>query len=707
MSKKSKKNKRKQVQKQIRQYEAAQKTKQSVKREPVVRVNFIHTKFQWIRFILVAIALFGAYSFSLISSEKEQPFLLINLGLILIILTSLLFEMYYHKIIGIIMAVLIPICSFWILEGYSHVVFASKKGISWKIQILNIVFYALIYVFFMAITGHLGAAAIVTTLIWMVIALINYYTVSFRNTPILPWDLLSVKTAFSVTSQYSFKLPGRILMCSLLLVLLGCIGSKIQISIKKLIQRGIVCAGSLVLTFLMILMVQTDWAGKAFGLDDILFTPNVLYRNNGFVVAFTVNLKYLKVDKPANYKSTEVEEMATRYEEMADDITAVDEEQMPNVIVIMNEAFSDPAVVGDFTTNEDYMPFVHAMRRGEVADVVSGNLFVSVCGGNTANSEFEFLTGNTMAFLPPGSVVYQQYIHDTMPSMAWTLKNTAAYTTLGMHPYNASGWDRDEVYPFFGFDRTLFRDAMKNMSYFSDGHGYVRNYISDQAVTDLLIHEYESGLDSEKPQFLFAVTMQNHGGYFEDFDNFDVDINVTSVDEKSSHKIYLERYLSLIKKSDEALYNLVDYFGQTDDPTVIVFFGDHQPGDYVFKSFYDTKEVKPLQEAQKRYIVPFVIWANYDIQDEQVDQISLNYLQSLLFEKAGIPMTGYQKFLSDLREKLPVITANVMIDHEGHYYAAGDETPYDDLIDIYKSFQYNYLFDEKEKRTQLFGSSSS
>ena len=75
----------------------------------------------------------------------------------------------------------------------------------------------------------------------------------------------------------------------------------------------------------------------------------------------------------------------------------------PNIIVIMNEAFSDPSVLGDFTTNEDYMPFVHSLLDG-ADNTISGHLNVSVKGGNTANTEFEYLTGASMAFLPYGSI---------------------------------------------------------------------------------------------------------------------------------------------------------------------------------------------------------------------------------------------------------------------------------------------------------------
>lgn len=129
-------------------------------------------------------------------------------------------------------------------------------------------------------------------------------------------------------------------------------------------------------------------------------------------------------------------------------------EDQPNILVIMNEAFSDLSVYGDFNTTEDYMPFWRSLKK----NTVRGNLYVSVKGGNTANTEFEFLTGNTMAFLPTGSVPYQQFLNGAMPSLASQL-GKLGYQTAALHPYYSTGWNRDKVYPYLGFDSEYFRDT--------------------------------------------------------------------------------------------------------------------------------------------------------------------------------------------------------------------------------------------------------
>ena len=240
----------------------------------------------------------------------------------------------------------------------------------------------------------------------------------------------------------------------------------------------------------------------------------------------------------------------------------------------MNEAFSDPAILGDFETNEDYMPFVHSLMESETAETISGNLNVSVLGGNTANTEFEFLTGNTMAFLPQGSVAYQQYVHGELPTIVSHLRDYG-YKTIAMHPYNSTGWERNTVYPDFGFEESFFIRDFNNPE-------KIRKYVSDLACYEKIIEEFHNKPENT-PLFVFNVTMQNHSSYTEDFDNFTPDITVNNTNSKA-----LNNYLSLMKISDEAIKKLICYFSEQDEDTIIVFFGDHQPTNSVISPFRES-----------------------------------------------------------------------------------------------------------------------
>ena len=178
-----------------------------------------------------------------------------------------------------------------------------------------------------------------------------------------------------------------------------------------------------------------------------LFTPAYMTKVNGMAVTFAMDLKFVAVDKPDGYSRQKAKELLDSYSgtddnsDAANNTAITDKSDYPNIIVVMDEAFSDLSVLGDFDTNTDYMPFVHSLEKGN-ENTITGYLNTSVCGGNTADTEFEFLTGNTMAFLPVGSIPYQQYIKSTTPSLASYLKSIG-YATYAQHPYYSSGWNRD------------------------------------------------------------------------------------------------------------------------------------------------------------------------------------------------------------------------------------------------------------------------
>ena len=213
---------------------------------------------------------------------------------------------------------------------------------------------------------------------------------------------------------YTFTFTWRVVFVLEVFVFLLLLCGKTSLKMKKRPVRLTGLALAVVLMVTYVTEIKTDWVTEAAGLDTILFTPNVLYRNNGIAGAFLSNLKYIDVEKPAGYSEKAAQAIADESLQKTEcgdggetaTVTKATKES-PNIIVIMNEAFSDLDIYGDFETSEDYMPFYPFSER-----IKGGGkkLYVSVKGGNTANTEFEFLTGNSMGFLPAGSVPYQQYI---------------------------------------------------------------------------------------------------------------------------------------------------------------------------------------------------------------------------------------------------------------------------------------------------------
>ena len=227
--------------------------------------------------------------------------------------------------------------------------------------------------------------------------------------------------------------------------------------LQAALPAGLVCAAYLLVFF------QTDFLSWA-GIEPSLWTT----RGNGFVLNFSVCLRYSRVEAPEDYSQEALSAIALETEEGSSP-PEVDGTQPVNLIVIMNESFSDLSEVFGLETNEDPMPFFHSLTE----NTIRGTAYSSVFGGTTANSEYEFLTGNTMAFLPEGSVPFHLYVTDGAPNLGAQMK-ALGYRTVFLHPYLASGWNRRAVYQDFGFDEIYFQDAIEDPD-------YMRGYITDQS----------------------------------------------------------------------------------------------------------------------------------------------------------------------------------------------------------------------------------
>ena len=570
----------------------------------------------------------------------------------------------------------LPAAMFYLMESYDRNPFAQIRPMA---HCFNILLFELIAWSLWLLFKNSAWALSITGLLSLAAGLTNHYVMAFRSTPFVPWDIFSVKTAASVASEYDFTPSVRVVIVSLGLFLLILFSLCFRMRFPGRLLLRIPLAAALILILVLFAgRLQDESFQTSHSLYPYLFTPSVMVKYNGFAVTFTMDLAYLKVEKPSGYQKEEAQAILSACEDASSETA---EEEFPNLIVIMDEAFSDLSVLGDFATNEDYMPFVHSLQDG-AENTITGTLNVSVCGGNTANTEFEFLTGNTMAFLPSGSIPYQQYLNAETDSLALWLKSLG-YATYAQHPYNASGWERDQVYPLLGFDDLTFLPDYTPKD-------KVRSYVSDKRDFEMIISTFENK-EEGKPAFIFNVTMQNHGGYTDTYEDFTNTITAEELDNSA-----LDQYLSLLSLTDRDLESLIEYFSNVEEKTMIVFFGDHQPSNTVARSIQKANGTDPdnltEEENELRYQVPFVIWANFDIEEGQGESTSANYLAIRALRAAGIPLSSYQTFLEQVEEFYPCISAVRM-----------EETADDEqkakallLLDEYKKLEYYQLFDRDE-----------
>lgn len=604
-------------------------------------------------------------------------------GICVLTLAIYMIDMPVHPVIRILFALVIPLGCFYTFETLTH-------QMSTMIELakrLNIAFYYWLFLFVFFIAGRTSISMAICVSAIAIIGVGNYFVVMFRSNPIVPWDIYSFETAMSVADNYVFSVDWALAEHIAMFILMLIVGVRTNIRLNKKILRPILTVAMCIPAYFYISYLWQDNLERNTGLNDTLFNAKYMHSKDGFFVSFILDIHFLQIEEPKNYSDEYALSLLNEQE-----VEKVETpEELPDIIAIMDETFSDPAVLGEFETNKDYMPFVHSILRGEVANTISGYTDVSVLGGNTANSEFEFLTGNSMAFFPNGSVPYLKYIRDGISTIVPQLEEYG-YTTYGTHPYRAKGWNREFIYDLMGFDYRYFQGSFP----FEDK---LRNYVSDEADFKSIL-EWRN--NTEGPFFMFNVTMQNHSNYGGDFDNFDPQI-VAKFKNTSSNK-YLNKYLSLMYETDQDVASLLSELSQSDRKTIVVFWGDHQPNDYVVRPIYKEYGLdfdnQTYEQQQQRQKTPFFIWANYDIQEQTNVEISLNYLNILLFETAGLQLDEYQTFRKNLWQgQIPMMNA------VGYRNDDGDLVEYDDapeeiqnLLNEYQNIQYYRMEREYSKK---------
>lgn len=579
------------------------------------------------------------------------------------------------------------------------------------IIIKNVVLIIWINLVLVSIIRSIRTAFLISCIAMLIIGVANYFVIAFRGYGIVFIDFYAVKTAATVAGEYSYSVDFEF-VAGFIAALAGialCFvmpyrkkghrkGENRRKFLKQFFKKistkfsiaGIVASG------VFIIWINTD-ATFFRGVSSVTWDHNIGINDYGYLLYFVANADSTKVDEPAGYSVKKVDEILSAYEPDDEDDNQVNSKvkgennrkfnnniKNPNIIMIMNESFSDLRVLGNFTTNKNVLEFYDSLDE----NTIKGYVQSSVYGGYTSNSEFEFLTGCSKVFLPGNP--YLQYMDDYLPSIISNIKSQEGYgEAVAIHPYNASGYNRNRVYPLFYFDDFLTIDD------FADAE-LVREYVSDLSDYKKIEELYEKKKEGNS-LCIFNVTMQNHNPYDYKGDDLEEEIEVTSFDATQQ----ADQYLSLMKLSDDALRQLITYFEDVDEPVIILLFGDHQP--HLPDSFYQSVMGKnPIQftrdDIMKKHEVPFLIWANYDIPELTIDRASINYLSSIFLNVAGLKMSNYNRYLLDLYKKLPAISAVGSYDKDGGIHDKSEKSSeYAELMKEYEMIQYNYLFDEENR----------
>ncbi|MGT2667390.1 LTA synthase family protein [Streptococcus rifensis] len=565
----------------------------------------------------------------------------------------------------------------------------------------NILILIIIWTTIAFLTTSIKAASFILVAGSMIVGMVTKILLIARNMPLLSYHFLQVRDGLSVAGNTDFHFTSNmfaLIFISWLYLIsvfyLPKFSTLFDYSIlykksnawtkvsnqfnsfqRKIIQKSIVI--SIGLSSLLFFAKPAIYAvANSVDLSLYFWTLQSTYYDHGLPVALTRYHIAAQIQKPEGYSTKVAEDILSQYPKME-----VNSKEKPNIIFILNESLTDYSQLTNLEFSSDPLEFYHSLEK----NTIKGSTVVSVFAGSTANTEYEALTGNSMAILPPNSFPFQQLISSPKNSIVNNLKNQG-YSTFAFHPYGKDNYRRSQVYGYLGFDQSYFENSKPAFKDLIENPERVRGYISDAAL-------YEGSLklikDNEEPIFNFIVTMQGHGGYNNSEEAFPRTISITNAENDPS----ATDFLSSVDASDKAFKKLVEDLEKSDEPSIVVMFGDHHPilSDSYFKPYLDSSDPK------SRYQTPFIIWANFDLPSIEETTISPNYLTPYLMQvlsqtEYALPISPFYQFLSKVQEEIPVMTTWGYYDSNYNY---SEIAPTSQLYKDYQYVQYNNVIDKK------------
>ncbi|SFP93864.1 Phosphoglycerol transferase MdoB [Mesorhizobium sp. NFR06] len=556
----------------------------------------------------------------------------------------------------------------------------------------TIAVFALVMVGLDAILGRSHQSLMIVAPLTLALAFVGHQKSRYLGDPLYPTDFLFARQIMALMPLLVRERPWTAVMLAsgivggLTLLVYGwrLWRRRVPILSRKGRLARLALAVPLLAFFVSIMDYATfSWTRDRLQIIPIMWDQKENYASNGFALAFALNVPMAHVSAPPGYSQKTMDAI------MRPDVVASVPDEKPDIIVVMSESFWDPTKLPGVTIKPDPIPTVRALR--------SGSMFSPEFGGMTANIEFEALTGFSNAFLPAGSIPYQQYVRTPTPSLATFLKSEG-YRARAIHPGTNWFWNRGAVYADFGFNDFRSEETLPPM----EKRGPLA---SDAAMTDEIMREADA---SDDPVFLFAVSLQNHGPY-EPYRYYNPTHSVDAAISSWARESLLS-YAEGSADADHGLQRLIDWAKARQRPTVIAFFGDHLPplGPVYVETGFLKDNVAPRKEpsadaALEHHNTPLIIWSNRSGPVENLGAVSPAFLPYHILTTAGITHPYYTGFLGALREHYRVVDRNLLLSPSGEATADwGRQKQIDPKINDFRLIQYDMMFGKRHTAPDFF-----
>ena len=531
---------------------------------------------------------------------------------------------------------------------------------TWIAHHVNLMFLAStiilgVSVLFFCIFNNLILAISLSSLVMLIVAIANYYKMLVVGEPIYPSDLSMISNIDEIIGYVKNLLSPTLIIGLIVVITLLAVLSFICRKGFKLTMKLRVIFFAIFIAYLASIFYYEKSPLKPLVNSTVYFTKwNQLnnYQQNGFLFGFITNLQNDLMIKNDHYTEANLQKIMDDYTKKAEDYNeSADLSQQPNIITIVSESLSDPTIFNQLTFSEDPLPNL----RQYLETYSSGHFLSPFKGNRTANVEFEYLVGFTNSLLLEGTIPFQQALSSKpeIPSFI-SFMDQLGYTSVAIHPNNAAFYKRSQVYPALGFDEFLSIDKMKHLDYIDS-----QKYVSDQSVFDELYAELEA---ADRPIFAYGLTMANHIAIF---DKKFGENTIEVLDANGEHNTEMETYAEGLKQTDLALKEFITKIENYDEPTLVIFFGDHLinfQSDIHEQHGYIEKDTDALR-AKLFFETPLLIMSNMDdFQIENIDDVSPIFIAPLILRELNLPLSPFYVFLLDLYEEFSVLHNNFKLD---------------------------------------------
>lgn len=427
--------------------------------------------------------------------------------------------------------------------------------------------------------------------IWVILGIANGYILLKRVTPFNAQDLKIAGDGIALINNYcnGFEVVVIAVGAVALLIWLismwrrgGQYAGKIH-HIAALI--GIIVCGVLY-TFVTNIAIDKRVVSTYFG--NIAFA----YEDYGLPYCFSASLFNTGISEPNGYTKKAMAKI-DKDGELNQTAASRSSDELPNIIVVQLESYFDVANAEFFTTSEDACPNLHNLYQ----NYSNGYFKVPSVGAGTANTEFEVLTGMNLRYFGPGEYPYKTYSKKHPTESAATALASLGYGTHALHDNTGNFYSRANVFNNMGFDTFTSKEFMNVLQTTENG------WAKDEILTQ---HIMEAMDTTKQEDFVFTVSVQGHGNYPETQVIENPKIKVEGIEDEALKNKW-EYYVNQVYEMDQFVGNLIKAVEERNEPSVVVFYGDHLP----------TMGLK-AEDLKSRYLynTNYVIWDNIGLQKD-------------------------------------------------------------------------------------------